>query len=583
MAACLMAIGNRKNVVWAESAEATVEVPVACTMTSIIDDSGAINDGYGPHSAEIPSGTYRENIGRTVLTVTCNDSNGYDIYTVGYTGKNYGSNILTANIGGVYNSNFDIATGTATSGANSNWAMKLTASGDTDFVPTIENSFDNYHSVPNDYLKVASYNAANVNPGDSTVVSGSKLIATYAAYIAGTQPSGSYSGQVKYTLVHPESAVPVEPSTCSDNTICYFPNATSVADTMDNQPAATSVTLWASNFQRPGYGFAGWSTTYDYSDPNGFYGPNETITLTSDQVAAGLPLYAIWIKSTGTFQDFAGRCALLTKPTFIPGATEGSGYVDAGLDSLTALTDERDGNTYAVARLTDGNCWMIENLRLDNTATLTMENTNNPALPLVQSWYINSTTSIAQTSANHLSPSVPNANLSQWCAENNSDCDNQSMIRTDNTTNPVAMMDTGNANIYSYGNYYNWYSATAGRGTYSMTTGNTDGDICPYGWHLPIGGQTNVSGSFSYLDTTLGGTGATQSTSTASNRFRKYPHNYIYGGYTSSTTASNSGSVGYYWSATAGSSSSARFLYLNSSSVSPGTNISNKYLGWGVR
>ena len=47
-----------------------------------------------------------------------------------------------------------------------------------------------------------------------------------------------------------------------------------------------------------------------------------------------------------------------------------TGVLSAALSSVTALTDQRDGETYAVARLADGNCWMIENLRLDAEDTL---------------------------------------------------------------------------------------------------------------------------------------------------------------------------------------------------------------------
>jgi len=38
-----------------------------------------------------------------------------------------------------------------------------------------------------------------------------------------------------------------------------------------------------------------------------------------------------------------------------------------------------------------------------------------------------------------------------------------------------------------YGNYYNWYAATAGSGTYEMTFSDNDvtSSICPSGWELP--------------------------------------------------------------------------------------------------
>ena len=48
-------------------------------------------------------------------------------------------------------------------------------------------------------------------------------------------------------------------------------------------------------------------------------------------------------------------------------------------------------------------------------------------------------------------------------------------------------MNSGNA---SYGYYYNWYAATAGTGTCSMSSGNATASICPKGWRLPTGGSS---------------------------------------------------------------------------------------------
>lgn len=37
----------------------------------------------------------------------------------------------------------------------------------------------------------------------------------------------------------------------------------------------------------------------------------------------------------------------------------------------------------------------------------------------------------------------------------------------------------------SYRNYFNWYSATAESGTYSMTSGIASDSVCPKGWKIP--------------------------------------------------------------------------------------------------
>ena len=129
----------------------------------------------------------------------------------------------------------------------------------------------------------------------------------------------------------------------------------------------TSATLWASNFKRNNYGFVGWSDKHDWvlneNDANGngtganlgyhIYGPNAIIEFTAGQYSEeGLSLYAIWAKSAGNLQGWTG-CSTL------------------GQGKVTALTDQRDDDTYAVAKLADGKCWMLENLRLDYNANFT--------------------------------------------------------------------------------------------------------------------------------------------------------------------------------------------------------------------
>ena len=165
----------------------SIEVPVACTMTSTVNTA---------HTATANVGTYQENIGETTFNVICNDANGFSVYAVGYTNDEFGNTTMKPSVIADTNA---IATGTATSGNTSNWAMKLTAvSGD--YAPTLETGFNAYHTVPAEYTKVASYSSNT----DSS--SGSSFKSTYAAYVASAQPADTYTGKVKYTVVHPANA-----------------------------------------------------------------------------------------------------------------------------------------------------------------------------------------------------------------------------------------------------------------------------------------------------------------------------------------------------------------------------------------
>ena len=229
-------------------------------------------------------------------------------------------------------------------------------------------------------------------------------------------------------------------------------------------------------------------------------------------------------------------------------------------NSITALTDTRDGNVYTVGKLADNNCWMMENLRLDGSATLSSTNTNNPVI---------SSLGNSQTS---------------WCTDDNVACYNQSLINTDNLNNldgsQVLADRTGLADgpHYGYGTYYNWYAATAGNGTY-YTTANQQaaGDICPAGWRLPTG---DTGGEFKALNTAIN-SGATDSSASAG--LRAYPANFVYSGYWWNSNASTRAYGGAYWSRTAKESYRAYYPYFNSDSVDPSSYNLSKHIGRSIR
>ena len=551
--------------------EVNITVPLSCTMSG---------SGMTSHNASIANGTYNSNIGETTITAFCNDNSGFAIYAVGYTGNEIGSTNSTKLVGTSASNNATIDTGTATGPVSgndtSNWAMKLqTVSSPTPTYPiTIDNSFSNYSAVPTSYTKVA-HRDNGTDIGQSA--EGSTLTTTYAAYISKTQAADTYTGQVKYTLVHPASEVPLQPQPAVAGKIVYHPNGSAVTGQMGNQSATdgNDVILYASNFSRSGYGFAGWNDKYDYT--GNFYGPNQTITVPNGTTANGLSLYAVWIPSAGSLQSDA--------TTACNGLTQDPNDGTADLSSVTALTDERDNNTYAIAKLADGKCWMIENLRLadkdinNNDINLSSSNTHNPSLPLTNI-YDTSTTS------NHLSPTSSvayNATTAPegWCTTSSTACINQSRLRTDNTTlyinNTASNYSPRENNVYSYCNYYNWYSATAGHGVYGKSSGNVAGDICPAGWHLPTG---YVSGEFYALNTAINN-GTTDST--ASNKLRSYPNSFVYSGFINGALFGDRSVEGFYWSSSAYDNSSASFMVFYNSTVNPGTVNGGKSSGSAIR
>ena len=203
--------------------------------------------------------------------------------------------------------------------------------------------------------------------------------------------------------------------------------------------------------------------------------------------------------------------------------TDGSHHGDPNYVPTKTLTDTRDNNTYTVSKLADGKCWMTQNLRIAGK-------TITPADSDVISNY-----------------TIPASSI-----------------------NGFNFSDTSNAYVNSDGGFYNWYTATAGTGTQSMSSGNTSVSICPKGWRLPTGGS---SGEFQTL----------YSNYNSSSVIRSNPVNLTLSGYMYSSSRGNQGVLGYYWSSTVYSSgTTAHVLYLGGANVYPADTY-GKYYGISVR
>ena len=442
-------------------------------------------------------------------------------------------------------------------------------------------NWEAYDGLPlySDVTNIATLKDSATPPATST---GDTINFKIAAKASASQASGDYNNVINFIAT--ANPIPtLGPVACESGKICYNANVLDPAEvegTMGKPTtnANTATTLLASNFSRDGYGFAGWSDTYDYS--GNLYGPQETITTPAD-MSSGLPLYAIWVQSAGSMQtsDATSACNSLTPAS--PGSKS--------LASVTALTDERDGDTYAVAKLADGKCWMIENLRLDDTAE------HNSDGSLAQGYGASATYGNFGGLA-----STENANFSDSTAANSlyysgtqegtasvnigtTSYPEYRMPRYNNTNTSVrASSPTGNnASMYSYGNYYTWAAAIADsaartNGDYGVTS------ICPTGWKLPQG--HTFSAGYGKLDVDMGGTGGSQNTAEASNRWRRFPNNTVYSGYFGGDHSMDRGTRGQYWSSTAHMIDQYSYLFeLFNSGVEPGSAYGYKSYGSTIR
>lgn len=375
--------------------------------------------------------------------------------------------------------------------------------------------------------------------------------------------SGTYSNTFNIVIV--ANLLP-----CPADNICYAGNGDDGTGTMENQSASSNsnIDLWASNFSRPGYGFAGWNTEPDGSGTN--YGPNQSIT-TGDISVTGLQLYARWIQSSGNLQGWNG-CSEMAAIHY----DDVTGNLIVAQNSITALTDSRDQNTYTIVKFADNQCWMTENLRLDLSSQNLEINSNNTNKP---------TTDFAQVANNH--PASSNS----FCSNNNATCNDQIKFNTNNTNrNLTASSDTNTDSVswYSYGNYYNWYTATAGNGTYGLNTEGAaaSGDICPANWRLPSGYGDH--GDLAVLDISMGGDGRKRTAATAegaasSKRWRTYPYNYILSGEYRGDTGYNRGTSSSYATLNAANANSTNNLWLKPDDNRMNSNNTMKNRGQTVR
>jgi uncharacterized protein (TIGR02145 family) len=339
--------------------------------------------------------------------------------------------------------------------------------------------------------------------------------------------------------------------------------------------------LFAPNYSRAGYGFAGWSFDAN-AQPGGtsrIYGPNEAITAPASSTPGETKtLYAVWVPAqTGVYMQTWNGCSSLTS------------------GGVVALKDQRDNNVYTVGKLADGNCWMMENLRIDATATngstnlglqqgyagaftgLADPETANFSNSTTANTYNNetkySTTNITGSNQGFRFPRYNNSNTASRNADP-SVTDNRSTATTAHATNLTS-------STYSYGNYYTWAAAMANTNLYSSPTATIDGktsetagtSICPTGWQLPYGRSSDngaTSGGFYNLGTLLN---ATASSETSSRKWRAYPNNFILSGYYNNNSNGSNGSSGRYWTSTAQNTSYAFSMSLEYNSITSSSAI----------
>ena len=313
--------------------------------------------------------------------------------------------------------------------------------------------------------------------------------------ISNTIPSGSYTNDIIYT-------VSVKPQCISYNLSWDLNGGTGapgVSYAASDLGYGNTINLQSYTPSRTGYTFAGWKS----SATGNAFPTSSTATNVNPTNAISLTLTAQWTPVTYTISynlnggsatnntsynietnaftlnnptrngytftgwSGTGLSGSANKSVIIPkGSTGNRSYtanwqaanisaistmqdMTSSICSATAvgasknLTDTRDNNVYTVRKLNDGKCWMVNNLKIINKTI----SSNDSNLPSGVTW------------------TIPTSDLAAFTGAYN-----------------INAVYTESGEVY-----YSFFTATAGWGMESATSGNSPRDICPKGWRLPTG------------------------------------------------------------------------------------------------
>lgn len=483
-------------------------IPVSCTLVSNVEEA---------HNATLLNGTYKDNIGKTIMTTYCNDSNGYTVYVASPAFNTNNQSILVSSI----NSDYDIVTGTATSGANSAWAMKLSKSnintnidsnGNTvttnnivtnvgNDSPTIDPAFeDKYVAVPASWTPVVSKTSGTVSSQ-----TGASFTTTYAAYTSIMQPAGSYTGLVRYLLLHDNQAIP--------DPVYFMQDVAFWKDSLSTNQSVQAID------ERDGKKY--WVTKL--ADGNVWMTQNLDLCIGCEGVAA------LTSENTDINPEASGKGIYNTAG----GYSESGGVWTWTPNSNTATTSGKivdyDNNT-------------VSNWTNDNNAPYSAEGGD---------------TYFYTSSSNN----------------NDTKYDSLSLCKADH---PEA-----DCLHYHAGNYYNWTTAVASNTSSGISSdkARANNSICPRGWRLPnadvVDSSYNEFGRLLYgynITNNLAGSGNVGYKTGGLNIIRTSPLWFVRSGHLLGGTLDRPAAYGGFWSRTIENSSNAYSLSFLGNSIYPANN-----------
>ena len=257
-----------------------------------------------------------------------------------------------------------------------------------------------------------------------------------------------------------------------------------------------------------------------------------------------------YINTLTSISTMQAMTTAICSATTTPEAFDADGNINANVPQAS-LRDTRDNNYYTVRKLADGNCWMVNNLKLTGPRTLTSSDTDTSASRTLQTTVTTGTS--VEFTLRFTKSYVFNLNISSVSEPRND------------------------------GYLYNFHAAIMEADDTSVASANKTytTSICPKNWTLPIGWSTGANTFYDLIVTTYGITSATQLTSP--------PFDFTYTGTVSTTVTSMNPDRGSYWTRTikpVSGQTYSRAGYMIFSSLDDGVNANyhhNPNNGFAVR
>ncbi|MBR3056258.1 hypothetical protein IKG64_03115, partial [Candidatus Saccharibacteria bacterium] len=382
----------------------------------------------------------------------------------------------------------------------------------------------------------------NTSPNEYTLAIGARVDTS--------QKMGEYSNT--YNVIMVANAISYS-IVYNDGVVSNMPT-----DTTGTSPT-TSLTLSSDTPVRSGYEFIGWcdgavTTTNNVDSCSGTtYAAGGTYTL-DGTTTNNISLTAMWEVPVAT----------IANSTYLQDVEECPSTLTTG--QVYSLKDSRDEQSYNVAKLADGKCWLLDNLALDLTSSTVlsaMNSTNTNAS--------DTTLGYLKNGGGTTSDKYATAKVANWTSSYSYSAPLVNM----GYKNTVPTDATSTAGGYKIGGYYNYCAASAGSYCYGNGTsvgtssGNATESICPKGWRLPTG---NTSGEYQAL--------YNNSNYNTYANYRAALHLPLSGFFNGSPN--NQGSYGYFWSSTRDDDYNMYRLGLDTSGIVP-TDYINRFSGYSVR